>query len=305
MSAPLVSLRQYQAEVFRNPLGILFFIWRRQCGKSFALANIGLDWMLETAGITVVFMSAALRLGQENIRKEAEVWRAVTNAMRAKMNEHGQYQLTTNADDDGGHLLDVDAVADLMENQKLECRLFHDNATYSRSIVIAPNPDTAVGFTGYLILDEVGRTPYFREVWEAAQPFVESNPNFLIRGATTPPPNDDHFSYELLADKGQAFTPSPVGTFYRSLAGLPVHRLDAHDAALAGIPLYDLETRQPITPEVSRARALDKTGWDRNYGCRFIRGGAAAISRQDLQAAGLAGADLGIGHNITDQLQAA
>jgi hypothetical protein len=302
---PLVSLRPYQSEVFRNPLGILFFIWRRQCGKSFALANIGLDWMLETPGITVVFMSAALRLGMENIRKEAEVWRSVTSAMRSQMNEHGQYQLTTNADDDSGHLLDVDAVADLMEHQKLECRLFHDNATYSRSIVIAPNPDTAVGFTGHLILDEVGRMPNFREVWEAAQPFVESNPNFLIRGATTPPPDDSHFSYELLADKGQAFFPNPVGTFYRSLSNLPVHRLDAHDAYAANIPLYDLETRQPITPEQSRERSLDKTGWDRNYGCKFIRGGAAAISRQDLQAAGLAGANKGLALNITDQLAAA
>lgn len=305
MTPPLVSLRPYQAEVFRNPLGILFFIWRRQCGKSYALANIGIDWMMETAGITVVFMSAALRLGQENIRKEADVWRAVTTHMRQRMDSSGQFRMTTNADDDEGQLLDVEAIADLMEHQKLECKLWHDNATYSRSIVIAPNPDTAVGFTGHLVLDEVGRMPNFREVWEAAQPFVESNPNFLIRGATTPPPNDDHFSYELLADKGQFFTPSATGTFYRSLSGLPVHRLDAADAALAGVPLYDLETRKPITPEESRARSIDKTAWDRNYGCKFIRGGTAAISRADLQAAALSGRDIGEGHNITDHLAAA
>jgi hypothetical protein len=300
----LIQLRPYQEQVFRSLLGILFFIWRRQSGKSHGLANIALDWMMETPGITVIFMSAALRLGMENIRKEAEVWRAVTQLMRANMNGQGQFKITTAADDDAGALLDVDAVADLMEHQKLECKLWHDNATYSRSLVIAPNPDTAVGFTGHLILDEVGRMPNFREVWEAAQPFVESNPNFLIRGATTPPPNDDHFSYELLADRGQMFTPNPLGNFYRSLSGLPVHRLDAHDAALANVPLYDLESRQPITPEESRARSIDKVAWDRNYGCKFIRGGAAALSRQDLQTAAAAGRDFSTGLHVTDILTA-
>lgn len=302
MSAPLVQLRPAQRAVFRSPLGILFFIWRRQCGKSYGLAHIGLDWMLETAGATVVFMSAALRLGQENIRKEAEIWREVTNLMRRDMDAQGQYKISTNADDDNGELLDVDAIADVMEHQKLEVKLWHDNVTYSRSLVIAPNPDTAVGFTGFLILDEVGRMPNFREVWEAAQPFVESNPNFKIRGATTPPPNDDHFSFELLADKGQEFTPNPNGTFYRSLSGLPVHRFDAFDAHLAGIPLYDLETRQPITPEQARERAIDKTAWDRNYGCKFVKGGSAALSRNDIQAAQLAGTGKSEGVHITDLL---
>lgn len=301
----LIQLRAYQRQVFRSPLGILFFIWRRQCGKSYGLAHIGIDWMLESPGVDVVFMSAALRLGQENIRKEAAIWRDVTDKMRREMDANGQYNITTNADDDDGNLLDVDAIADVMDHQKLECRLWHDTTTYSRSIVIAPNPDTAVGFTGHLILDEVGRMPNFREVWEAAQPFVESNPNFKIRGATTPPPSDDHFSYELLADRGQTFTPSPVGNFYRSLSGLPVHRLDAADAALAGIPLYDLESRQPITPEQSRERSIDKTAWDRNYGCRFIKGGSAAISRNDLQHAAEAGKNQGLGLKITDQLTAA
>lgn len=298
----LVKLRPGQRAVFRSTLGILALIWRRQYGKSFGLAHIGIDWMLETIGSTVVFMSAALRLGQENIRKEAEIWRQVTGQMRAEMDANGQYKMTTAADDDAGELLDVAAIADMMEHQKLECKVWHDNATYSRSIVIAPNPDTAVGFTGHLILDEVGRMPNFREVWEAAQPFVESNPSFKIRMATTPPPSDDHFSYELLADKGQTFTPNAAGNFYRSISGLPVHRLDAYDAALAGTPLFDLETRQPITPDQARARALDKTAWDRNYGCKFIRGGTAAISRNDLQAAALAGAALGTGLHITDVL---
>lgn len=303
MSAPLVQLRRYQSHVFRVPLGILFFIWRRQCGKSFGLGLIGLDWMMETPGATVVFMSAALRLGMENIRKEAEVWRSVTQQMRAL---HGdQFKLTTNADDDAGELLDVDAIADLFEHQKLESRLWHDNAVYSRSVVIAPNPDTAVGFTGHLILDEVGRMPNFKDIMEAASPFVDSNPNFLIRGATTPPPDDAHYSYDYLAPEADSFPVSPVGNYYRSISGIVVHRLDAYDAQEAGIPLFDRESRKPITPEVSRAAALDKTAWDRNYGCRFIRGGSGAISRSHLAHAAAIGKGHGLGINCTELLDVA
>ena len=303
--APLIQLRPYQDCVFRNPLGILFFVWRRQCGKSFGLGIIGLDWMLETAGITVVFMSAALRLGMENIRKEAEVWRTGQQLMRAAATADGQYMMTSNADDDKGALLDVDAIADLFEHQKLEARVWHDNVTYSRSVVIAPNPDTAVGFTGHLILDEVGRMPNFKDVMEAALPFVDANPNFLIRGATTPPPDDAHHSYDLLAPAEENFAVNPVGNFYRSISGVMVHRLDAYDAAAAGVPLYDRETRKPVTPEAARASSLDKTAWDRNYGCAFVKGGSAAISRTDLMHAQLLGRGKCIGLNCTEIMSAA
>jgi hypothetical protein len=261
--------------------------------------------MLSTPGITVVFMSAALRLGMENIRKEAEVWRGVMQMMRKAANSDGQYMITSVADNEDGDLLDIDAIADLFEHQKLEARLWHDNATYSRSIVIAPNPDTAVGFTGHLVLDEVGRMPNFKEVMEAAQPFVESNPAFLIRGATTPPQDDSHWSYELLAPASDEFPVCRVGNFYRSQAGIMVHRLDAHDAHAAGVPLYDSETRAPITPDDARGKSLDKTAWDRNYGCRFVKGGLAAISRTDLNHAAAKGAELGCeALNITEGMEA-
>ena len=38
----------------------------------------------------------------------------------------------------------------------------------------------------------------------------------------------------------------------------------------------------PDTPEQHRAKAIDKVAWDRNYGCKFIKGGTAAISLTDL-----------------------
>lgn len=298
--SPLIQLRPYQANAFRDQSGMLAFLWRRQAGKSYLLANVALDWMMESV-CDVIFASAALRLGQENIRKEAEVWRAVTAKLREAFSKNGK--ITTSADDDHGNLLDADAIADLFEHQKLETRLWHDNTRCSRSLVVAPNPDTAVGWTGNVILDEVGRIPDFRDVYEAMEPIVAANPTFRIRMATTPPPDDAHYSYELLAPPESAeFKTSPGGNFYTSSAGIPVHRVDAWDGFAAGVPLYDLKSREALTPEEHRSRAVDRQAWDRNYGLKFIAGGSSALSRLTLLRAQTQGADLGTAINITETL---
>lgn len=293
----IIQLRKPQLRVFRHKSGILFLIWRRQSGKSYVLAVLALDKMMSKAGVTIIFMSASLRLGQENILKEAMVWRDVLNAMRKPIADAG-LQLTTTIDD-----LGIDDVAELFERQKLEARIWHNRTDYSRSLTIAPNPDTAVGFTGWLVLDEVSRMPEFQAVYEAAEPFVSSSAEFEIRGATTPPPDDAHHSYELLCPPVDAdFLVDPTGNFYRSSAGILCHRADAYDLHAAGIPLYHPDTRKPITPEESRAMAYDKMAWDRNYGCQFLKGGTAAISETDIRHAMAAGRGEGIAINITDTL---
>lgn len=307
MSQPLINLRPYQAESFRHLAGLLAWLYRRQCGKSYGLAVTALDWMMEEV-CDVIFASAALRLGQENIRKEADVWRQVTTALRSAAGATGSFHLTTSADDKKGHLLDVDAIADLFEHQKLETRLWHSRSNFSRSLVVAPNPDTAVGWTGHVILDEVGRMPDFQDVFEAMEPIVSSNKGFRVRLATTPPPDDSHYSYELLAPRPEdedRFNVNPRGNWYESRAGVLVHRVDAWDGYAAGVPLYDLKTREPLTPEESRARAVDKTAWDRNYAIRFLRGGSAAVSVSALYHAQAAGRAEGLGIRVTETLSAA
>ncbi len=304
--APLIQFRPAQEEVFlRRDVGMLALVWRRQYGKSHTLGSIGLDWMMEKV-CDVIFASAALRLGQENIRKEADIWRSVTEKLRQAANATGQYQLTTNADDKAGELLDVDAIADLFEHQKLETRLWHSRTRCSRSLVVAPNPDTAVGWTGHVILDEVGRIPDFQNVFEAMEPIVSSNKGFRVRMATTPPPDDAHYSYELLAPRPEeTFAVNKRGNWYQSRGGIMVHRVDAWDGYAGGIPLYDLQTREPLTPEESRSRAVDKQAWDRNYGLAFIRGGVSAVSLTALYHAQAAGVHECTGIKITDTLTAA
>ncbi|MES1261896.1 MAG: hypothetical protein ABUS49_09175, partial [Acidobacteriota bacterium] len=101
-----------------------------------------------------------------------------------------------------------------------------------------------------------------------------------------PPPDDTHYSFELLAPPIGADLPvKPTGNWYRSELGVWVLRITAFDAAADGVPLYDDDTGRALTPDESRAMAHDKDAWDRNYGCKFVLGGTAACGLIQLDTA--------------------
>lgn len=273
MKDPIIKLRPYAVAPFwDDDTGIVFWVWRRQSGKSFHAGAKALRRMMQIRGLLSVFVSASIALGMEFIRKEAVIWSMVLEAFRKAAQQQGLL-LTSNADG-----LDLDAICDLFEHQRLETRIWHDKTTYSRSIVVAPNPDTAVGWTGDIWMDEFGRMPDFKDVLEAVLPFMSSNPQFRLLGITTPPPDDGHYSWEMVLPPQEEFPVNPQGNYYTSQAGYLVHRVDAFDAAAAGVPMYDDKSREPISPEEHRARAFDKTAWDRNFGLRFVSGGQSALS---------------------------
>jgi hypothetical protein len=294
----LIQFRPYQREAFWSDLGLTFLLWRRQSGKSRTLGAKGLRRMMQIRGLSIFFVSAAIRLGMENIRKESELWMEMLAAFK-KAASDSKMLLDTNAEG-----LDLDAVCDLFEHQKLETKLWHDQTSYSRSIVIAPNPDTAVGWTGDVVMDEVGRMPEFKEVMEAVGPIMSGSPQFVWTMASTPPPDDAHYSWELLVPPRDEFPVNPNGNWYRSQADIDVHRVDAWDAYAAGVPLYDRRTREPISPDEDRARAFDKAAWDRNYGLRFLSGGTAAVSFQAIHQAMALGKNLGVCAAISEEISA-
>lgn len=290
-ASPLITLREYALDPFWNDAdGMQFWLWRRQAGKSFTAANKALRRMMMVPGLSSFFVSASVALGTEFVRKEAEVWALVLGEMRRRAKDAGQ-ELHTYSTDKGKLLefefTNLDDLSVIFESQKLETRIYHSRDVYSRSRVIAPNPDTAVGWTGDVWLDEVGRMPEFKDVLEAVLPFMSSRKDFRLLAITTPPPDDSHYSWELFAPKsGEAdFEPNARGNYYISQAGYKVHRVDAWDAAAAGIQMYDDVTREPLTPEEHRARAYDKTAWDRNFALKFVAGGQAAVSLNDIQRA--------------------
>ncbi|MBN8245888.1 MAG: hypothetical protein J0L84_00430 [Verrucomicrobia bacterium] len=258
---------------------------RRQYGKTTIAARIAMEKMMRTPGHTVVFGSVKLDLGREIVRKEAD---AMQKAIRTLATSASGKTLFDVVDAQGGKSVasvSADDFAELYEATRLEFRLYHDKTTYSRTKVVALTP-AAVGETGDLILDEVGRVKNFREVWEAVRPIIASNPEFRCMLTTTPPPDDSHYSFELLAPPiGETFSPKPTGNWYRSELGVWVLRIDAWDAFADGVPLYDDDTGAAISPDEARKRDHDKDAWDRNYGVRFVLGGSAAVGLLQLDSA--------------------
>ena len=299
-SSPVIQMRSGQRRLFQlvEQYRLLGFIARRQYGKTTTCANIALMKMMKHRDHTVIFGSAKLNLSREIVRKEAAVFeKAIAEAMRRLEREKeeaekkgerldvGEIKL---ADDKTGkslHGLTHDDFADLFEHSRLEFRYYHTRSSYSRTKVVALRPDT-VGETGDLMCDEVGRIGNWKDVWEAVEPIVASNPQFRILLLTTPPPDDAHYSFEQLAPPpGMQFPVSPSGNVYESVKGVTCLRVDAWDAYADGVALYDTKTAQPVTPEESRRRAFDKDAWDRNYGCLFITGGSAAVGLIKLMEA--------------------
>jgi hypothetical protein len=303
MAAAVYKIRRGQV-AFERDIDlhrISAFLTRRQYGKTTNASRISLKKMMRTAGHTVVFGSVKLDLGREIVRKESE---QMSKAFQLITAQASQVKMDLQlVDDKTGKEVKPEELADkksareksliitpadfaeLYEAQRLEFRLYHSRTIYSRTKVVALTPD-AVGETGDLILDEVGRVRNFRAVWEAVKPIISSNPDFRCLLTTTPPPDDTHYSFELLAPPIDWQPPvKPEGNTYRSELGVFVRRVTAWDAAADGIVLYDDDTGKPITPEESRRLDPDKDAWDRNYGVKFVLGGTAAIGLLILDTA--------------------
>jgi len=303
----LIRLDPHQGAAFWSELRTLFLLWRRQAGKSYTLGAWSFYRMAKIPNHLVVLVSASIALGKEWVLKEALVWRIFTQAYRDLLAAQGQdvRRLTTIADDDKGALLDIDAIADLFEHQRLETRLWHSRTTFSRSVVVAPNPDTAVGWTGDVGMDEVGRIECLKELLEAVGPIMTRNRSLMMRLATTISPDDAHISREIHGVRPEQgdFPISPAGNFFTSKSGYTVHRFDAHDAYAAGaegLKLYDDKTGAEQTPEEHRAGQLDKAAWDRNYGLLETTGGTAAIPAGVMARAMNQGRGQCLGVNITE-----
>lgn len=281
--------RLYQRAVIRAMATVRYFImlWRRQGGKSTTLAEMAHFEMMKIRGRLVTYASASLLLGREIIFKEAQIFhKAIEELKRAAAQANMQLQT---ADRQSGKLVKLptdDDWADLFEAQRLEFRLYHDKTTFSRTQVIAPNPATARGWTGTVMLDEFGFIPDLRDLLEGVEPIVSTNPDFHFFMATTPPKDDAHYSYELTAPPtGKVFPVNPEGNWYETESGEIVHRVDIFDAHAAGVKLYDLKSGKELTPEEHFQKARDKDAWRRNYKVEHVLGGTSACGLIQLETA--------------------
>ena len=285
-----MTLAPYQRELITNgkAYGMLLMLWRRQGRKTTTFAWQGLRWMLENPGCLVTFATCSLALGSELSEREVQMLMDIVKTIRAEANPD-----VVKVECEAEQLPWYD-IADLYTHNRLEVTLHHDRSTRSRTKIIAANYATSRGYSGFVLLDEIGFIRDFKLFFEAVEPIFSANPDYRLWMATTPPEDDSHFSYELSAYPPEHdFIPNARGNWYENESGVPVHRVSAEDAEEAGVHLYDSKTRQTVTPEQHRAKALDKTAWDRNYGLIFTQGGVSAISLIALHQAQKAGAVAG------------
>lgn len=283
MNKPLAYERE---PLRRKTLGLMLWLWRRQGRKTTNMAKLALMKMMKRPGRLVTFASVSLMVGRELLVKEAQVLNAAFAEWKTAAAEGGM-KLEMNTDG-----LKEDDFLELFEKGRVEAKIWHSRTVYSRTVIIAPNVATARGWSGDVMIDEIGFIKDFKELWEAMEPIMSSDPDFSCVMATTPPNDDAHYSYELaVPPEGATFTPKAKGHWYVSQAGINVHRVDVYDAAAAGLKLYDLNTREEVTPEQHRSAALDRDAWDRNYALIFKTGGTAAVSLANLHAAMVLGRD--------------
>ena len=270
-----------------------FLLWLRQGGKSTFLAKEAMYEMLFTPGRLVTYASASLLLGRELIAKESQFLYQTLQDQAQALATDAKFEAVNGAT--GKALpanIDADALAEVFEARKLEFKLHFSNTKYSRTQVIAPNPATARGWSGTVILDEFGFIPDLKDLWEAVEPIISSNRAFKFIGATTPPADDAHFSYELTQPPvGTSFPVNAKGNWYLSEAGELIHRVSIYDSAAAGKRVYDRRTGREISVEEHYREATDKDAWRRNYNIEHVRGGTSAVGLAELDTAQTRGAE--------------
>lgn len=239
-AAEPVGFRDYQRTVFRDrQSGLLVLHWARQIGKSYTLAAWAVERLLAQLQRHDTWLVTVLSNSRDN---GAEfVLKCQQACSRLGVVAFGQ--------DDSPNLE--------YANMRMEVRVvarMEGRERSGRIKVLAANPRTARGFSGDLILDEFAFHEDSNAIWEAAEPILSANPEFLCRIASTGNGKFNMF-YRLAACR----TDAPAdGTVTESLGGFRISRVARSAAHALGVPIFSLQDRTAITPEQARAAALDK-----------------------------------------------
>lgn len=286
--------RKYQnvALVALRKTRTAFLFWARQCRKSTTIGDFSFDAMSEKPGRNVIAASASLLTGSELVAKTisateqamivsqeaAAMKAALENATEAK----GGLKLTcANADTNKIYAgITADDYTDLYKSSKLEMRLYFDRTAYSRLRIIAPNPATARGWTGYVVRDEAMFTNPSLEtdLQVAIGPIMDTDPTFKMIYACNLTKDSRHPLWqETLPPPDMTFPPNAAGHFYRGQSGMLIHRVALADAYAAGHVLYDKKAGKPMTYDEFCADPSNRLGLNNSYRLIHEAGGAAAI----------------------------
>jgi len=279
---------------------VLYLFWTRRGRKSTTLGAMAFDAMSSAPSQTVIAASASLLVGTELVgmtlsaTEQAVRVKQEADALRASLRNScggagGALQLAT-ANQETGKVykgLSDDDYADLYRSKRLEFRLYFDQTSYSRLLVIAPNPATARGWGGWVFRDEQQFThpDLERDLQTATDPIIDTDPTFRLVYASNLSGDDRHPGYEMtLPREPTSFEPDPQGHFYLSQTGITVHRVDLADAYAAGHTLFDKTTGSPLSLEKALA-GMSPQARKFNYMLIHEPSGSAAVDSLALHSA--------------------
>lgn len=288
--------RVYQEQLFwaRKRLGRYLALWPRQGGKTTTLAKQSLHEMIETAGKTVIFASASLNIGSEFTEKEVVAWNKLLSSFR--VGKDHKLEIGERRGEEGFKAvpdLKPEDMAELFDKSKFEVRIWHSNSVCSRTKVIAANLATFRSWSGSVKMDEIAFLKDLRIIIQESEPMFSTDPTFNMVMSTTLPDDYAHYSYELTTpdDYRDDWPMKPDGNWFKSRAGLWVHRVTADEAYAAGRKYYNPDTRKEETPDENRESSLDKEGWDRSNRHKRPTVGTSALNPVDVDNAQRRGAD--------------
>jgi phage FluMu gp28-like protein len=257
---PMMHYRGYQLPVVHDHTAKTALLhWSRQIGKSTTLAGWAVNRLLRQLQThdawLVTVLSNSRSNGGEFVLKVHEVCHKLQKAFV-----------------EDGNREELDRRNDISEDAKLELMRFEVRleigGKLGRIIVLAANPRTARGFSGDLILDEFAFHQDSRAIWEAAEPIISANPEFLCRISSTGNGRRNMF-YQLIAE-----------------GRIPYYRLRRSDAWRRGeLHIYSIVTGKEITPDQARAEASDKRAYDQNYECEFNDEASALLTQELISSA--------------------
>lgn len=255
----LIHFRRYQAPVFLDhETKTMLIHWSRQIGKSFTLAAWAVDRLLRYPGRLVTVLSNSRDNGAEFVVKANDCCRALGEAIEAVEVESNQDELN--------------ARTDLSEDLKYASMRFEVKITVNGRVgrikVLAANPRTARGFSGDLILDEFAFHEDSAAIWEAAEPIISANPDFLCRIASTGNGRRNMF-YQMISEGNIPYC--------------RVRRSGAH--ATGDLHIFSIISGKEITPEEARRQASDKRAYDQNYECAFNDENSILLPQELISAA--------------------
>ena len=260
-SISLVTFKEFQEPIFwDNETGVLCLHWSRQIGKSYVLSAWAVARLLLNPGRLVTVLSNSKDNGVEFIQKVKAVCEL--------------FNVAFEADD----LPDAQALAAIeFETMQFEVRI-RVAGRLGRIKVLAANPRTARGFSGDLILDEFAFHADSVAIWDAAEPIISSNQDYLCRVASTGNGVHNMF-YRMVAgaNKSAVSGSNPAG-LCRSHTRYVVSRVSRSAAHTMGQKIYDPQTRKSISPADARKASLDKASYDQNYELAFLAAGSTLLN---------------------------